>query len=79
MLYVESHVHLSFNFAANMVCRQGKEQLQENYLEIESERNEEPSTRWYNFYIFTHFLKAPLLCPYIILLIKIKNTKNHHT
>jgi|TARA_Y100001938_G_scaffold141870_1_gene212282 hypothetical protein len=46
-----------------------QEQLQENYLEIESERNEEPSTRWYNFYIFTHFLKAPLLCPYIILLI----------
>ena len=46
-----------------------KEQLQENYLDFEDKYNRTPSNVWYNFYIFTHFLKAPLLCPMIILLI----------
>tara|TARA_R110001583_G_scaffold174968_1_gene329460 strand:- start:2326 stop:2559 length:234 start_codon:yes stop_codon:yes gene_type:complete len=46
-----------------------KEQLQENYLDFEDKYNRKPSNGWYNFYIFTHFLKAPLLCPMIILLI----------
>ena len=45
-----------------------KEQLQENYLDFEDKYNRKPSNGWYNFY-FTHFLKAPLLCPMIILLI----------
>jgi|TARA_R110002020_G_scaffold245854_2_gene459554 hypothetical protein len=46
-----------------------KEQLQENYLDFEDKYNRKPSNGWYNFYIFTHFLKAPLLCPMIVLLI----------
>ena len=46
-----------------------KKQLQENYLDFEDKYNRKPSNGWYNFYIFTHFLKAPLLCPMIILLI----------
>jgi len=46
-----------------------KKQLQENYLDFEDKYNRKPSNRWYNFYIFTHFLKAPLLCPMIVLLI----------
>jgi len=46
-----------------------QKQLTENYLEIEKERSGTPSNGWYNFYIFTHFLKAPLLFPMIALLI----------
>ena len=46
-----------------------KKQLQENYLNFEKKRNGNPSNGWYNFYIFTHFLKSPLLCPLIVLLI----------
>ncbi len=66
--YIISYIIVSILVMCGFIII-NQEQLQENYLEIESERNEEPSTRWYNFYIFTHFLKAPLLCPYIILLI----------
>jgi len=43
--------------------------LQKNYLKIEKERNGTPSNLWYNFYILTHFLKAPLLFPLIFVLI----------
>ena len=46
-----------------------EKQLQENYLKIEEERKGKPSNGWYNFYIFTHFLKAPFLFPIIFLLI----------
>ena len=46
-----------------------KKQLLENYLNFEKKGNGNPSNRWYNFYIFTHFLKAPILCPMIIVLI----------
>ena len=46
-----------------------KKQLLENYLNFEKRYNRKPSNGWYNFYIFTHFLKSPLLCPMIILLI----------
>ena len=46
-----------------------EKQLQKNYLKIEEERNGTPTNIWYNFYIFTHFLKAPLLFPLIIVLI----------
>ena len=38
-------------------------------LEIEEENGGTPTNKWYNFYIFTHFLKAPLLCRLIIMLI----------
>ena len=46
-----------------------KKQLLENYLNFEKRYDRTPSNGWYNFYIFTHFLKAPLLCPMIVLLI----------
>ncbi len=46
-----------------------KEQLYEQYLEIEEEYSRKPSNKWFNLYIFTHFLKAPMLCPMIFLLI----------
>ena len=46
-----------------------EKQLQENYLKLEEERSGVPSNIWYNFYIFTHFLKAPFLFPMIFLLI----------
>ncbi len=46
-----------------------KKQIQENYLNFENKYNREPSNGWYNFYIFTHFLKSPLWCPMIVLLI----------
>jgi hypothetical protein len=46
-----------------------KKQLLENYLNFEKKGDRVPSNRWYNFYILTHFLKAPILCPMIIVLI----------
>ena len=46
-----------------------KKQLLENYLNFEEKYNRKPSNGWDNFYIFTHFLKSPLWCPMIILLI----------
>jgi hypothetical protein len=46
-----------------------EKQLQENYLKIEEERNGTPTNGWYNFYILTHFLKAPLLFPLVLVLI----------
>ena len=46
-----------------------EKQLQKNYLKIEKKRNGTPSNLWYNFYILTHFLKAPLLFPLIFVLI----------
>jgi len=46
-----------------------KKQIVENYLNFEKKRNGNPSNGWYNFYIFTHFLKSPLLCPLIVVLI----------
>ena len=46
-----------------------KKQIQENYLNFENKYNREPSNGWYNFYVFTHFLKSPLWCPMIVLLI----------
>jgi hypothetical protein len=46
-----------------------KKQIVENYLNFEKKRNNNPSNGWYNFYVFTHILKAPLLFPLIIALI----------
>ena len=40
-----------------------------NYLDLEEEYRRKPSNGWFNFYIFTHFLKAPLLAPLIFALI----------
>ena len=46
-----------------------KKQLLENYLNFEKRYDRIPSNGWYNFYIFTHFLKSPFMCPMIVLLI----------
>ena len=43
--------------------------LEKQYLEMEKDYNGTPSNGWYNFYIFAHFLKAPLLTPMIFMLI----------
>ena len=46
-----------------------KKQLLKNYLNFEKRTNRVPSNGWYNFYVFTHILKSPILCPMIVLLI----------
>jgi len=45
-----------------------KKVLYNQYMELEGEHKREPSEWWFNFYILTHFLKAPFLCPMILLL-----------
>jgi len=39
------------------------------YLSFESRRGDEPTNRWYVFYIITHILKAPILAPMILVLL----------
>lgn len=46
-----------------------KQVLYKQYLEIEEENDRDPSEGWFNFYILTHFIKSPFLCPMIFLLI----------
>lgn len=46
-----------------------KKVLYNQYVELEAENKRDPSEGWFNFYILTHFLKAPFLCPMILLLI----------
>ena len=46
-----------------------KKQLLKNYLNFEKRINRTPSNGWYNFYVFTHILKSPILCPMIVVLI----------
>jgi len=68
MTYLITYLLISMVVMAVFVFLNEK-QLQENYLKIEEGRNGTPSNMWYNFYILTHFLKAPLLFPLIIVLI----------
>ncbi len=68
MTYLLIYLLISTVVMAGFVLLNEK-QLQENYLKIEEERNGTPSNGWYNFYILTHFLKAPLLFPLIFVLI----------
>ena len=68
MTYLLIYLLISAVVMAGFVLLNEK-QLQENYLKIEEERNGTPSNGWYNFYILTHFLKAPLLFPLIFVLI----------
>ena len=46
-----------------------KKQITENYLNFETKYNSEPTRVWFNFYILIQYLKSPVLCPMIILLI----------
>ncbi len=68
MTYIITYILLSLIVMVFFV-ETNKEQLNKNYLSIEKERGEEPTQSWFNFYIVTHFIKAPFLCPLIILLI----------
>tara|TARA_R110000796_G_scaffold74_12_gene305 strand:+ start:27564 stop:27797 length:234 start_codon:yes stop_codon:yes gene_type:complete len=68
MTYLITYLLISMVIMAVFVFLNEK-QLQDNYLKIEESRNGTPSNTWYNFYILTHFLKAPLLFPLIIVLI----------
>ena len=43
-----------------------EEILYNNYLRFEGKREGTPSKRWFNFYIFTHYLKSPFLTPLIL-------------
>ena len=52
-----------------------KKQILDNYLKFEKRYKREPSNGWYNFYIFTHFLKSPLWCPMVIMLILLNGGK----
>tara|TARA_R110001583_G_scaffold79358_4_gene214385 strand:+ start:8205 stop:8441 length:237 start_codon:yes stop_codon:yes gene_type:complete len=66
--YILGYLTLSMVVMTGFILINQK-QLQENYLEIEEGRNGTPSNGWYNFYIFTHYLKAPFLCPMIFIII----------
>jgi hypothetical protein len=68
MTYLLIYLLISTVVMAGFVLLNEK-QLQENYLKIEEERNGTPTNGWYNFYILTHFLKAPLLFPLVLVLI----------
>ena len=46
-----------------------KKQLLKNYLNFEKRINRTPTSGWYSFYVFTHILKSPVLCPMIVVLI----------
>jgi hypothetical protein len=52
-----------------------KKQILDNYLKFEKRYKRKPSNSWYTFYIFTHFLKSPLWCPMIIILILLNGGK----
>ena len=66
--YIIGYITISLVVMVGFVLINQK-QLQEQYLELEEENGGTPTNKWYNFYIFTHFLKAPFLCPLIIMLI----------
>ena len=51
------------------------EEIKKSYISFEDKRNEVPSGNWYTFYILTHILKAPLLAPYIVILILLNGGK----
>ena len=46
-----------------------------SYLSFESKRGDNPSNKWYVFYIITHVLKAPILAPMILILILLNGGK----
>lgn len=49
--------------------------IHNGYLSFESKRGDNPSTKWYVFYIITHMLKAPILAPMIFVLIFLNGGK----
>ena len=51
------------------------EEIKKSYLSFEERRDGVPSGGWYTFYILTHILKAPLLAPYIGILMLLNGGK----
>jgi|TARA_R110000824_G_scaffold27124_3_gene92504 hypothetical protein len=51
------------------------EEIRKSYISFEDKRNGVPSGGWYTFYILTHILKAPLLAPYIGILMLLNGGK----
>ena len=49
--------------------------IREGYEKFESKRGDEPTNKWYTFYILTHVLKAPILAPMIFILIFLNGGK----
>jgi hypothetical protein len=54
-------------FVMTYFIQVNQEILYENYLRFEEKRGNTPSNGWFNFYIFTHYLKSPLLTPLILI------------
>ena len=51
------------------------EEIKKSYLSFEDRRGGVPSEGWYTFYVLTHILKAPLLAPYIGILMLLNGGK----
>ena len=49
--------------------------IREGYLSFEDRRGDNPTSKWYGVYIFTHVLKAPFLAPMILMLILLNGGK----
>ena len=49
--------------------------IREGYLSFESRRGDNPTNKWYVFYIITHIIKAPFLAPMIFVLIFLNGGK----
>ena len=52
-----------------------EDSIREGYEKFESKRGDEPTNKWYTFYILTHVLKAPILAPMIFILIFLNGGK----
>lgn len=68
MAYITTYIIISIITMVFFIERNRK-QMEKNYLDLEEENSGEPSSGWFNFYIFTHILKAPFMFPMIFLLI----------
>jgi len=51
------------------------EEIRKSYISFEGRRGGVPSSGWYTFYVLTHILKAPLLAPYISILMLLNGGK----
>ena len=60
MTYITTYIIISIITMIFFIERNRK-QIEKNYMELEEENSGEPSNGWFNFYIFTHILKAPLM------------------
>tara|TARA_R110000803_G_scaffold60710_2_gene120134 strand:+ start:11548 stop:11754 length:207 start_codon:yes stop_codon:yes gene_type:complete len=41
--------------------------LYSGYLKGEKRRGDNPSKKWFNIYLFVHYLKSPILSPMVLL------------